>query len=93
MMFDGLTAEEWALTYLQKEWVFANCVLAVLTLLFVHVGEKLIQNSSSNVFYSKISRTDRVWVLLNLNFVCLFAIVIGTCNIARIRKECSKVSF
>ena len=77
MLYEGLTAEEWAITLLQKEWVFANCLLAILTLLIVHVGEKIIMNSSRNVFYSKIRLSDRVWVLLNLNFVCLFLLVIG----------------
>ena len=81
VLYEGLTAEEWAITLLQKEWVFANCLLAILTLLIVHVGEKIIMNSSRNVFYSKIRLSDRVWVLLNLNFVCLFLLVIGTCHI------------
>lgn len=70
-----------ATTIMQKEWVLANCLLAILFLLFSLASDTVLMKKRRK-YYERMSRADRLWVLMNLNIVGLYILVVGAFKIA-----------
>lgn len=62
-------------TVMQKEWVAANCVLAILFLVFTFMSDHYLQRKRKS-YYSRMSGSDKLWILANINVVGLYVLVI-----------------
>lgn len=62
-------------TVMQKEWVPANCILAILFLVLSFMSDNLLQRKRK-LYYSRMSGGDKLWVLANINVVGLYVLVV-----------------